>query len=101
MTTTAEAIVIGGGVMGASILYSLSSKGIKNSILLERATVGSGSTGRSSGAIRMHYSTEVNARLAFESLKVFANFDEIVGGDVGFVETGYMVLAPDLSLIHI
>ena len=33
--------------------------------------------------------------MAFESLKVFANFDEIVGGDVGFVETGYMVLAPD------
>ena len=95
MTTTAEAIVIGGGVMGASILYSLTSKGIKNSILLERSTVGSGSTGRSSGAIRMHYSTEVNARLAFESLEVFANFDEIVGGDVGFVETGYMVFAPD------
>ncbi|MDP7627951.1 MAG: FAD-binding oxidoreductase [SAR202 cluster bacterium] len=95
MTTTADAVVIGGGVMGASILHSLTSKGVKNSILLERSTIGSGSTGRSSGAIRMHYSTEVNARLALESLQIFANFDEIVGGDVGFVETGYMVFAPD------
>ena len=42
----------------------------------------------------MHYSTKVNASLAHESLKVFTNFSDIVGGDVGFVKTGYMVFAP-------
>ena len=97
MTTTTEAVVIGGGVMGTSILYNLATRGVKGPVLLERDALGSGSTGRSSGAIRMHYSTEVNARLAWESLHVFRNFDEIVGGDVGWVKTGYMVYVPEDS----
>ena len=99
MTVTTEAVIIGGGVMGTSILYNLAMRGVKGPVLLERDTLGSGSTGRSSGAIRMHYSTEVNARLAWESLKIFQNFDEIVGGgDVGFVKTGYMVFVPEDSI---
>ncbi|MCH7787541.1 MAG: FAD-binding oxidoreductase, partial [Chloroflexi bacterium] len=99
MTVTTEAVVIGGGVMGTSILYNLALRGVKTPVLLERDTLGSGSTGRSSGAIRMHYSTEVNARLAWESLKIFQNFGEIVGGgDVGFVKTGYMVFVPEDSI---
>ena len=97
MVNTADAIVIGGGVMGASILYNLALKGFRKSILLERDTIGAGSTGRSSGAIRMHYSTEVNAKLAHVSLEVFSNFDQIVGGEAGFVNTGYMVFAPKES----
>ena len=47
----------------------------------------------------MHYSTEINARLAWDSLKIFQNFDEMVGGgDVGFVKTGYMVFVPENSI---
>ena len=97
MVVTADVVVVGGGVMGASILYNLADRGVNNLVMLERDTLGSGSTGRSSGAIRMHYSTEVNARLAWESLRVFQNWSEIVGGDgdPGFVRTGYMVIAPD------
>lgn len=96
MTITTEAVIIGGGVMGTSILYYLALRGVRSPILLERDTLGSGSTGRSSGAIRMHYSTEVNARLAWESLKIFRDWDSIVGGgEVGFVKTGYMVFVPD------
>ena len=89
--------MIGGGVMGASILYNLATSGLDGTVLLERDTLGAGSTGRSSGAIRMHYSTEVNARLAWESLRVFQNWKETVGGDgdPGFVRTGYMVIAPE------
>ena len=64
MTVTTEAVVIGGGVMGASILYNLVSCGVRAPVLLERDTLGSGSTGRSSGLVRMHYSTVVNADLA-------------------------------------
>ena len=94
MSINSEAIVIGGGVMGASILYNLAARGVKNPILLEKTTIGGGSTGRSSGAIRMHYSTQVNALLAHKSLEVFANFNDVVGGDVGFITTGYMVFAP-------
>ena len=97
MARTTDCVVIGGGVMGASILYNLAARGVSDAVLLERDTLGSGSTGRSSGAIRMHYSTEVNARLAWESLHVFRNWRETIGGDgdPGFVETGYMVIAPE------
>ena len=56
MTVTTDAVVIGGGVMGTSILYNLAARGVTNPVLLERDTLGSGSTGRSSGLIRMHYS---------------------------------------------
>ncbi len=99
MTKTTDAVIIGGGVMGTSILYNLAMRGVKSPVLLERDTLGSGSTGRSSGAVRMHYSTTVNSHLAWESLKTFRNWDEMIGGgDCGFVQTGYMVFVPEDSV---
>ncbi|HIM38034.1 MAG TPA: FAD-binding oxidoreductase, partial [Dehalococcoidia bacterium] len=95
MTISADAVVIGGGVMGCSILYNLAVRGVKNAVLLERDLLGSGSTGRSSGAVRMHYSNEVHARMAWESLRIFQNFDDIVGGECGFTQTGYLVFSGD------
>ena len=99
MGVTTEAVVIGGGGMGTSILYNLAARGVRSPVLLERDTLGSGSTGRSSGAIRMHYSTEVNARLAWESFRIFKDFASIIGGDpVEFVETGYLIIVPEDSI---
>ena len=95
MTTlplSAETVIIGGGVMGCSILHSLAARGMTNSLLLERDVLGSGSTGRSSSAIRMHYSTEVHARMAWESFKVFLDFEDMVGGECGFTRTGHLIL---------
>ena len=99
-TETADVVIIGGGVMGCSIACNLAMTanrhGLRRIVLLERDTLGSGSTGRSSGAIRMHYSTAVNAELAWRSLHIFRNFADIIGGDCGYVETGYLVFAgPD------
>lgn len=79
--------------MGASILFSLAVRGMTNSLLLERDVLGAGSTGRSSSAVRMHYSTEVHARMAWESFKVFRDFGEIVGGECGFTRTGHLIMA--------
>ena len=101
MTTlpnSAEAVVIGGGVMGCSILHSLAERGVTNTLLVERDVLGSGSTGRSSSAIRMHYSTEVHARMAWESQKVFRNFGEIVGGESGYTQTGQLIFAGEEDL---
>ena len=98
MAKTTEAVVIGGGVIGASILYNLALRGVHDPVLLERDTLGSGSTGRSSGFIRMHYSTAVNTELALKSYRYFTDFDEIVGGEVSFVKTGYLVIAPPESI---
>ena len=95
MKERAEAVVIGGGVMGCSILYHLAARGMTDALLLEREALGSGSTGRSSGAVRMHYSTEVHARMAWHSVQVFRDFDNIVGGQCGYTNTGYLVFAND------
>ena len=80
--------------MGTSIVYNLAVRGVKAPVMLERDTLGSGSTGRSSGLIRMHYSTTVSADLSWKSFPYFLHFDELVGGESPqFVETGFMAIA--------
>jgi sarcosine oxidase, subunit beta len=87
-------VVIGGGVMGASILFQLATRGAGSVLLLEQGTLGFGSTGRSSGVIRMHYSTEVNTRLSWESLDTWRNWSDVVGhGDAGWTHTGFMIFS--------
>lgn len=97
MKSTAEVVIIGGGVMGCSILYNLARQGVTDSLLLERDVLGSGSTGRSQAICRMHYSNPITASMAWESLKVFTNFDGIIGGTSGFVETGYLVIVESID----
>ena len=93
MTTTASAVIIGGGVMGCSIAYNLAARGMTGVLLLERDVIGSGATGRSTASVHTHYSTEVLARLAWLSLQIFRDFDDAVGGECGFTETGHLVFA--------
>ena len=90
--STADAVIIGGGVMGCAIQYHLARLGVANTVLLERDVLGSGSTGRSQAICRMHYSNAVTTELAWQSLQVFADFDARVGGTSGFVNTGYLVV---------
>jgi sarcosine oxidase subunit beta len=92
MKQTADVVIIGGGVMGCSILYNLARLGVANCLLVEQDVLGSGSTGRSQAICRMHYSNQVTASMAWESLKVFSAFDQAVGGTSGFVKTGYLVV---------
>jgi len=92
MPRTADAVIVGGGVMGCSILYNLAQRGMARCLLLEQDVLGSGSTGRSQAICRMHYSNPVTASLAWESLKIFTHFSDLVGGTSGFVRTGYLVI---------
>ncbi len=92
MKSTADVVIIGGGVVGCSILYNLGNLGITDTLLLERDVLNSGSTGRTAAICRMHYSNPVTAAMAWESRRIFANFEELVGGPSGFVETGYLVV---------
>lgn len=89
MSHTAEVLIIGGGVHGASLAFHLALRGVRATVI-ERQFVGAGATGRSSGLVRMHYDTEVEARLAWESLAYFRNWGERVGGACGFTRTGFL-----------
>ena len=92
---TADIIIIGGGLFGCSTAYNLAKNGAKNVVVLERNAVCSGGTAKSCAIVRTHYSIRANLIHAVESLKVFSDFDEIVGGEAGFQRTGYVILGPE------
>ncbi len=92
MSNTAEVIIIGGGVHGASLAFHLARRGAQATVL-EKQFVGAGATGRSSGLVRMHYDTEVESRLAWASFQYFRNWKALVGGECGFTRTGFLQIA--------
>lgn len=95
MNQTAEFIIIGGGVVGCATAYNLAKQGARQVTLIERGDICSGGTAKSCAIVRTHYSIEANLRHAAESLKIFANFDDLIGGDVGWHQTGYLIVGPD------
>lgn len=93
---SADVVVIGGGVNGASTAYYLARAGVSRVTLLERRHLGAGATGKSGALVRMHYTNPVESKLAYESLKVFLNWAEEIGGDCGYQRTGFVQLvAPE------
>ncbi|MFV2063005.1 MAG: NAD(P)/FAD-dependent oxidoreductase [Chloroflexota bacterium] len=98
MTQSADIVIVGAGVQGSALAFHLAGRGA-DVLVVERAHVGSGATGRSSGFVRMHYDLESEARLAWASLPYFTDWDELVGaGDCSFVNCGFLQLVPaDIS----
>jgi sarcosine oxidase subunit beta len=93
MTQTADVVVIGGGVIGASAAFHLAKAGVKRVSLLERGQIGAGATGKSHSLVRMHYTNPHDATLAQRSLPYFHNWSDLVGtGDPRFVRTGFLRL---------
>src|SRR5919106_6118623 len=93
MTQTYDAIIIGAGVMGASLAFHFAERGLKPAIL-ERKVTASGATGHSSGLVRMHYDLAAESELTFVSYKNYFNdWKHRVGGDCGFINTGFMQIA--------
>jgi sarcosine oxidase subunit beta len=89
MSDTADVIIIGAGVQGASLAFHLARRGVK-ALILEKNFIGSGATGRSSGMVRMHYDVRQDSELAWVSFGYFRNWSEIVGGESGFTRTGFL-----------
>ncbi|MGI4815816.1 MAG: NAD(P)/FAD-dependent oxidoreductase [Janthinobacterium lividum] len=91
-------VVIGAGVIGASVAHHLAALGARSVLVLERGMVGSGTTAQSSGLLRTHYSVKQNVELARASWWAFNNFAAYVGDDeasCGLVKCGYMICAPE------
>src|SRR5438093_8047344 len=87
---------MGGCANGASTAFNLTSLGVRRVIVVERRHLGAGATGKSGSLVRMHYTNEAESRLAWESLKVFRDFANVVGGDCGFDPAGFVeVVGPE------
>src|SRR5437764_3033255 len=89
---TADVVVIGAGVNGASVAFRLAERGVRRVAVLERRHLAAGASGKSGSLVRMHYTNVDESRLAFASLRVFQHWDEVVGGDCGFQAPGFVQL---------
>jgi sarcosine oxidase subunit beta len=89
--TTADVVIVGGGIEGAAAAWALSQRDVTDVFVAERNTVASGMTGKSSGIVRCHYGVRSLAAMAAVGLEVFEKADEIFGTDIGFRQTGYVV----------
>jgi glycine/D-amino acid oxidase-like deaminating enzyme len=91
---TADVVVVGGGVHGASVAYHLAHRGARRVVLVERKFLASGPTGRSSALVRRFYAMDFLTRTANTSADVFRHWGERVGGgDPGFRQVGILWLA--------
>ena len=88
MAERAEVVIIGGGIMGASLAFALTQRGVSDVLVVERGTLAAGASGKTGALLRQHYSNRPEATLAHVSHETFRNWGEIVGGSCGYVECG-------------
>ena len=92
---TASVAIVGGGVVGCSIAYHLAGRGVRDVLVLERETVGSGTTSKAAGGIRAQFPTETEIRFSLEAIRVFERFEDEFGVDPGYKKIGYLFLVSD------
>ncbi|PYP86668.1 MAG: FAD-binding oxidoreductase [Candidatus Angelobacter sp. Gp1-AA117] len=91
---TAEIVIIGGGIVGSSIAYHLTTSGCKNVVVIERESAqGKGSTGKSMGGVRAQFATPVNIQMSLYSIPFYDSFEERLGHPSGYRPQGYMFVA--------
>jgi sarcosine oxidase subunit beta len=93
LPVSADFVIIGGGVMGASTAFHLAARGVKNIILLEKESFyGQGATGRCAGGVRYQFSTEINIQLSKVSLPMLEKFEDQIGQVIDYRQCGYLIL---------
>ena len=94
MSRTAEVLIIGAGVTGASIAHHLAAFGIRDIVVIDRApTLGGGSSPRATGGFRAQFETPVNVRLSMLSREKLLRFEQETGVNPGFAQHGYLFVA--------
>lgn len=89
---SAEIVIIGSGVVGASVAFHLTERGCRDVLILERESLlGQGSTGKATGGVRAQFETEINIKLSLYSLDFFRDWEL----DCGYDPSGYLFLATD------
>lgn len=89
-TSTADVVILGAGVMGASIAFHLAQRKAGKIVVIDKGHVGQGGSGRSSALVRMHYSYPPEVQLALVSLRIFEHWRDVVGTDGDFRKTGFV-----------
>ena len=88
----ANVVVIGGGVNGASTAMHLVRMGAGKVLLVEKGHLAGGASGRSGAMVREHYLHPTLVRMAKEASGIFHNWEDAIGGDARFIQTGRLLL---------
>jgi sarcosine oxidase subunit beta len=94
ISSNPDVIVVGAGVVGCSLAFHLA-RSRARVIVVDKGGICAGMSARSGALIRMHYTFAPEVELAWKSLSFFSNWREVVGGDCGFVRTGFALVAGD------
>jgi len=93
---TAEVAIVGGGIIGASIAHHLAARGVKDVVVFEREeALGSGSTGKCAGGVRLQFTSPVNVAMSRLSISALKGFQEEMGVPVDFRQNGYLFVLND------
>src|SRR5438552_8867831 len=100
---TADIVIIGGGVHGASLAYHFARKKAGRVVLIEKKFIASGPTGRSTGLVRQMYAMDFVTRTANAAAETFRRWNDVIGGegDPGFQQVGMLVLAGTDTAPHL
>ena len=94
MSRRHDVIILGAGIVGASIACHLAMRGgVRVAVLEREAAPGLGSTAKAAGGIRAQFSSDINIALSKLSLERFERFGAEIGVDVPFTQAGYLWLA--------
>src|ERR1043165_5681524 len=90
----ADVVIIGGGIVGASVAWHLADAGCRNVVIIEREThQGKGSTGKSMGGCRAQFATKPNIQMSLYSIPFYSTFEERLGHPSGYRAQGYLFVA--------
>src|SRR5579862_5820595 len=91
LTGTADAVVVGGGTVGAWCAYFLRRAGLDRVVVVERGLLGQGASSRAAGVVRMQGGTPEAVRLGVWSRQFYLSQRDEIGTDSGFTELGYLL----------
>lgn len=95
ISKTFDVVIVGGGVIGASLFAQMSNTAGVNIALLEKSSFGlSGPTVKSGGMLRTYHPDSYLSDLALESMPHFMEFEERYGGSCGYNQTGLVIFEP-------
>lgn len=87
---SADILILGAGVMGASLAFHLARRKAGRVVVMDKDHAGRGGSGRSSALVRMHYSFPPEVQLALLSLHMFQQWQELTGAPGDFHKTGFV-----------
>ncbi|MBI2772948.1 MAG: FAD-binding oxidoreductase [Chloroflexi bacterium] len=90
---TASTVIVGGGIVGAATAFFLGDRGESDVVVLERATLGSGTSKGGLGGIRHQFVDELDVRLSLMATAFWREFHTFTGGTHEFEERGYLFIA--------